>query len=186
VIIFLAKSQYDFFKQVVDILKLALISKTPLTDFIFKKNDLRDEFDERNQFETKNGEETSGEGRQMSVKVLRRKSTGEILFVEGGVDFIDFIFSFLTFPLGVVLHLHMLQGFSSLSCIDNLYKSMIELSPDTYLMSEKLKDQLTKPLIAAQFELNNQTLPISAATLPFYYCNVYTTRWIRTLAQILS
>jgi hypothetical protein len=167
---------------VVDILKLALISKTPLTDFIFKKNDLRDEFDERNQFETKNGEETSGEGRQMSVKVLRRKSTGEILFVEGGVDFIDFIFSFLTFPLGVVLHLHMLQGFSSLSCIDNLYKSMIELSPDTYLMSKELKDRLTKPLIAAQFELSNQTLPISAATLPFYYCNVYhTARWIRTL-----
>ncbi|GAU34176.1 hypothetical protein TSUD_162760 [Trifolium subterraneum] len=69
---------------VVDILKLALVSKTPLTDFIFKKNNLCDEFDDRNQYEYKNGEEISGEGRQMSVKVLRRKSTGEILFVEGG------------------------------------------------------------------------------------------------------
>jgi hypothetical protein len=62
---------------------------------------------------------------------------------------------------------------------------MIELSPDTYLMSKELKDQLTKPPIAAQFELKNQTLPISAATLPFYYCVVsYTARSIRTLISM--
>jgi len=107
----------------------------------------------------------------MSVKVLQRKSTGEILFVEGGVNFIDFLFSFLTFPLGGVLH--MLQGLSSLSCIDNLYKSLSDLSPEMYLMSEGLKEKLTKPHIAAQLELSNQTLPISAATLPVYYCHSY-------------
>ncbi|RHN72828.1 hypothetical protein MtrunA17_Chr2g0291991 [Medicago truncatula] len=87
-------------KEVVDILKLSLVSKTPLTDFILKKKHFYDEFEKKkNQFEFNNGEETSEESRQMIVKVLQRKSTGEFLFVEGGVDFIDFLFSFLTFPL---------------------------------------------------------------------------------------
>jgi hypothetical protein len=67
----------------------------------------------------------------------------------------------------------MLQAFSSLSCIDNLYKSVAELNSDTYLMSQGLKDKLTKPPIAAQFDLSNQILPISAATLPGYYCRNY-------------
>jgi len=99
----------------------------------------------------------------MSVKVTLRKSNEQILFVEAGDDFIDFVCSFLTFPLGGVLH--MLQGFSSLSCIDNLYKSFSDLSPDIYLMSEGLKDKLCKPLIAPKFELKNQILPIGAAFL---------------------
>lgn len=49
--------------------------------------------------------------RQMVLKVLIRKSDRKILFVEGQEDFADFIFSFLTLPLGGVLH--MLGGFSS-------------------------------------------------------------------------
>lgn len=67
----------------------------------------------------------------------------------------------------------MLQGFSSLSSIDNLYKSFSDLSPDIYLMSEGLKDKLCKPLIAPQFELKNPILPIGAAFLPVNYCHTY-------------
>lgn len=89
----------------------------------------------------------SDEARQISVKVTLRKSNEQIMFVEAEDDFIDFDFSLLTFPLGGVLH--MLQGFSSLSCVDNLYKGLSELSSDMFLVSEELKDKLTKPLIAA-------------------------------------
>ena len=105
----------------------------------------------------------------MSVKVTSRKSNEQILFVEAGDDFIDFVCSLLTFPLGGVLH--MLQGFSSLSSIDNLYKSFSDLSPDIYLMSEGLKDKLCKPFIAPKFELKNQILPIGAAFLRVNYCH---------------
>jgi len=105
----------------------------------------------------------------MSVKVTSRKSNEQILFVEAGDDFIDFVCSLLTFPLGGVLH--MLQGFSSLSGIDNLYKSFSDLSPDIYLMSERLKDKLCKPFIAPKFELKNQILPIGAAFLRVNYCH---------------
>jgi hypothetical protein len=116
-------------------------------------------------------EPPSDEDRQMSVKVTLRKSNEQILFVEAGDDFIDLIFSLLTFPLGGMLH--MLHGSSSLSSIDNLYKSLSDLSPDIYLMSEGLKDKLCKPLIATQYELVNQILPISTATLPVKDCHTY-------------
>lgn len=67
----------------------------------------------------------------------------------------------------------MLQGFSSLSCVDNLYKGLSELSSDMFLVSDGLKDKLTKPLIAAQYELNNQILSIDATSLPMNYCHSY-------------
>jgi len=142
-----------------------------LTSFILKENRFVVNFNRRNNLEFLIGELPSGDDRQMSVKVTVRKSTEQILFVEAGGDFIDFVFSFLTFPLGGVLQ--MLQGFSSLSCIDNLYKSLCDLSPDIYLMSQGLKDKLTKPLIATQFKIINQLLPIGAATLPIKYCHAY-------------
>ncbi|MCH90606.1 tyrosine/dopa decarboxylase [Trifolium medium] len=107
----------------------------------------------------------------MVVKVMVRKSTKEFLFAEAQEDFIDFLFSFLTFPLGGVLE--MLKGFSSLSCIDNLYKSMTELSPERYLISQDIKDKLTKPQCAPHFSGGSQILPICAASLPVYYCHTY-------------
>ncbi|XP_024626723.1 uncharacterized protein [Medicago truncatula] len=158
-------------KEVVDLLKLSLISKTPLTDFFLRKSQSVDNLNLRNNIEFLIGDLPSDEDRQMSVKVTLRKTNEQILFVEAGDDFIDFVFSFLTFPLGGVLH--MLQGFSSLSSIDNLYKSFSDLSPDIYLMSEGLKDKLCKPLIAPQFELKNPILPIGAAFLPVNYCHTY-------------
>lgn len=109
----------------------------------------------------------SDEGRQMSVKVTVRKSNEEILFIEVEEDFIDFVLSFLTFPLGGVLHI--LEGVSSISCIDNLYKSMSELSPERYLISKRIKDKLSKPKCFPQFEISNQILPIAASSLSGYF-----------------
>ncbi|RHN46342.1 hypothetical protein MtrunA17_Chr7g0241211 [Medicago truncatula] len=94
----------------------------------------------------------------MVVRVLRRKSNKQILFVEADDDFADLVFSFLTFPLGSVLHI--LQGFSFISCFDNLYKSVTELSSDKCLRSQLMKDRLTIPMISIQSELRNQILPI--------------------------
>ncbi|WJX76573.1 hypothetical protein P8452_59977 [Trifolium repens] len=153
-----------FDKQtVIDLLKLSLISKTPLSDFIFKKEQFIGNLDPRNVLGFWIGlgevEEPCNESNKMIVNVLRRKSDQQILFVEGKEDFADFLFSFLTFPLGGVLH--MLVGFSSISCIDNLYKSITELSSDRCLRSQLVKDTvLTKPYISFEFELRNKILPI--------------------------
>ncbi|RHN46345.1 hypothetical protein MtrunA17_Chr7g0241251 [Medicago truncatula] len=144
-------------KEVVDLLKLSLVSKTPLSDFIFKKEHFVEDLVLSNQLEVNIGKEKE-ESDEMVVKVLRRKSNKQILFVEAEEDFADFVFSFLTFPLGAVLHTR--QGFSFVSCIDNLYKSVTELSSDKCLRSQLFKDILTSPTISAQSELRHQILPI--------------------------
>ncbi|KAJ1437325.1 hypothetical protein SESBI_03652 [Sesbania bispinosa] len=147
------------------LLKLSLLSKTPLTDFILKKKQFLDHCNPRNESLFVFGELPSDEGRQMVVKVLTRKSNGKILLAEAEEDLVNFLFNFLTFPLGGVLN--MLQGVSYLRCIDNFYKSVTELSSERYLRSQGLKDKLAKPQCAPQFGLSNQLLPIGVASLPF-------------------
>lgn len=76
------------------------------------------------------------------------------MFAEAEEGFADLLFSFLTFPLGGVVQ--MLEGFSSVHCIDELYRSMIDLNADRYLSSQELKEKLANPECAAQFNLGNQ------------------------------
>ncbi|XP_052728507.1 uncharacterized protein LOC128195303 [Vigna angularis] len=75
----------------------------------------------------------------------------------------------MTLPLGGVLH--MLEGESSLSCIDKLYKSISELSPDRYLRSQRVKEELVNAKCAPQFAINGQILPIGEVSLPKYCFN---------------
>jgi hypothetical protein len=124
---------------------------------MFKKEQFVGNLDPRNQLECWIGKKKE-KSNIMVVKVVRRKSNKQILFVEAEEDFADFLFSFLTFPLGAVLR--MLQGFSFLCSIHNLYKSVTELSSSNGLMSQELKDLLSNPPVSRQFELRNQILPI--------------------------
>lgn len=136
-----------------------MISKTPLSDFIFKKEHLIGNLDRRNRLEFWIGEvEEPCDEYKMVVKVVRRKSNEQILFVEGDEDFADFVFSFLTLPMGGVIF--MFEGLSFLNCLDNLYKSMTELSPDRCFRSQSVKDKLIDFAIGMQFELRNHILPI--------------------------
>ncbi|MCH80899.1 DUF674 family protein [Trifolium medium] len=153
-------------KEAFDLLKLSLVSKTPLTDFMFKMEKFVANLHPRNRLEFWTGEvekpSDESNSNEMIVKIVRRKSNEQILFVEAEEDFADFVFSFLTFPLGGVLH--MLQGISFLNSIDSLYKSMTELSSDRCLKSPELKKDLTNPHIYKKFELRNQILPIAIYT----------------------
>lgn len=110
---------------------MSLLSKTPLSDFIFNKKQFlgNSRLGNRNQsdFDFRKAVSTD-DGRQMDLNVIVRKSNGEILFAQATEDFVDFLLSFLVFPLGGVLH--MLEGFTSLECLDNIYQSMKDLSPD--------------------------------------------------------
>ncbi|XP_027929885.1 uncharacterized protein LOC114186070 isoform X2 [Vigna unguiculata] len=160
-------------REVVDLLKLSFISKNPLTDFVFKKEPRVDDFNPINQSWLERGDESSDEskGRKIVVRALVRKSNAKIVLVDGEEDFADFLFSFLTLPLGRVLH--MLEGSSSLSCIDKLSKSISELSPDRYLRSHRVKVELATPKCASLFSVSDQILPIGEVSLPVYYCNTF-------------
>ncbi|WVY90212.1 hypothetical protein V8G54_035726 [Vigna mungo] len=158
-------------REVVDLLKLSLISKNPLTDFVLEKKPRVDDFNPINQSWLERGDESSDEGRKIVVRALVRKSNEKIVFADTDEDFADLLFSFLTLPLGGVLH--MLEGKSCLSCIDKLYKSVSELSPDRYLRSQRVKEELANPKCAPLFTISDQILPIGEVSLPVYYCNTF-------------
>jgi len=150
---------------------LSFISKNPLTDFVFKKEPRVDDNNPINQSWLERGDGSSDEGRKIVVRALVRKSNEKIMLVDAEEDFADFLFSFLTLPLGGVLH--MLEGNSSLSCIDKLYKSISELGPDRYLRSQRVKGELANPKCAPLFTISDQILPIGEVSLPVYYCNTF-------------
>lgn len=148
-----------------------MTSKTPLSDVIFKKDKFVGNLDPRNRLEFWTGEvdEQRNESNKMSVKVVRRKSNEQILFVEGDEDFADFVFSFLTFPMGGVVS--MFKGLSFLNCLDNLYNSMTELCPVRCLSSQSVKNKLINSVIGMQFELRNQILPIDVESSTYSIYN---------------
>jgi hypothetical protein len=61
----------------------------------------------------------------------------------------------------------MLEGSSSLSGIDILYKSLTELSPVKCFGSLELKNKISKPQIFPGFEVRNQILPIGKAAFTY-------------------
>ncbi|KAK7373847.1 hypothetical protein VNO80_07267 [Phaseolus coccineus] len=171
-------------REVVDLLKLSLISKSPLTDFIFEKKPRVDDLNPTNESWFEKGEESSDEGRRIVVRALVKKSNKKFMFAGAEEDFADFLFSFLTLPLGGVLH--MLEGNSSLGCIDELHKSISELSPDRCLRSQRLKEELANPKCALQFAFSGQILPIVEVSLPVYYCHTFTDGKINNLVVSTS
>jgi len=139
-----------------------------MTDLILRKKQYLDNFTPISQNLFEIGKIPSFEGRQVVVKIRIRKSNGKIMFAEAEEEFVDFLLSFLTFPLGGVLH--MLEGSSSVSCIDTLYRSLSELSSEKYLMSHELKDKLVNPPFSKHLNLSNQILPIGIGNFPCLYC----------------
>lgn len=119
---------------------------------------------------------SSDQGSLIVVKAIVRKSNRKIVFAEANDDFIDFLFSFLTIPLGGVLQ--MLEGCTSITCIDYLYNSMTALSADTYLRSHASRDKLVKPQIAPQFEVKKQILPIDVAQYSVEFVNLTSFKFV--------
>ena len=144
-----------------------------MTDFIFEKKPRVDDLNPINQSWVERGEEICDEGRRIVVRAVVRKSNEKIMFAGAEEDFADLLFSFLTLPLGGVLH--MLEGNSSLGCMDKLHNSISELNPDRYLRSQRLKEELANPKCAPLFSISDQILPIGEGSLPVYYCNTFYT-----------
>ncbi|CAH9103447.1 unnamed protein product, partial [Cuscuta europaea] len=74
-------------------------------------------------------------GPSLNLKVKFLKSTKEILFGEATDEFFDFLCSFLTTPIGSMIHV--LEGQSGLKCMDNLYKSVVLLDQKWFRSPEK-------------------------------------------------
>ncbi|KAJ0751917.1 hypothetical protein HanPI659440_Chr09g0318261 [Helianthus annuus] len=95
-----------------------------------------------------------------------QKSTGKLLFAEAKGDFVDFLFGLLSIPLGTVVG-ELLKGFSSLTCMDNIIKSISDMSVGTYFMSQDIKDMLLKPHIGQHYTSKNQLFPLEGTPLHY-------------------
>ncbi|MFS7965924.1 hypothetical protein Hanom_Chr09g00767871 [Helianthus anomalus] len=92
--------------------------------------------------------ETSASSK-MVLEVCLQKSTGKLLFAEAKEDFVEFLFCFLSIPLGTVIET-LMNGASSISCMDNIFKSISSMSVGRYLKSQEIKDMLLKPHFGQQ------------------------------------
>ncbi|KAK7256841.1 hypothetical protein RIF29_30372 [Crotalaria pallida] len=156
----------------VDLLKCSMVSKTPLTDLFLRKKLLVENSQWRDTLDFNIVEpEANVETGKMIVKLMIRKSNSKILFALAEEGFVDFLFSFLTFPLGTVVEI--LKGNSGLSGVDNLYNSMVDFDDYRYFTSPELKEKLRKPRISHQFKLRKQIVQIEEELASNYSCYSY-------------
>ncbi|XP_057458753.1 uncharacterized protein LOC130749415 [Lotus japonicus] len=157
-------------QEILKLLKYTITSHEPLTKAILgcdskKKDNLPDQFASAVRVRPNTSDS------KMDVKVVRSKSQNKIIFVEANEDFVDFMFSFLTMPLGSIVKL--LGGNSFVGCVDNLYKSVETLDSSWCTDSRPL---LLNPGLAPQFGCPNQPLNIPDVEPPTYYYGTGDTR----------
>ncbi|KAG8368392.1 hypothetical protein BUALT_Bualt15G0040700 [Buddleja alternifolia] len=134
--------------SIMDLLKGLLVSKTPLSDLIFKRQMVS--------ATTISPLPRTGEGaasKKIIVNAMIRKSTNKVLLVQADEDFINFLFSLLVIPLGTVVHL--LGTNTCIGSVDNLYSSITNLECGKYLKTEDLKSILLKPQLPPEYLSKN-------------------------------
>ena len=82
----------------------------------------------------------------IDVKLFVDKEKKKVLFAESDKELVDVLFGFLTMPLGTIVRL--LGKQSQMGCLDELYKSVEDLSSE-YFQTKACKAMLLKPLNAA-------------------------------------
>ncbi|KAF8397550.1 hypothetical protein HHK36_016468 [Tetracentron sinense] len=102
----------------------------------------------------------------LSLKLLIDKKAQKVLFAEADKDFVDFLFSLLSLPLGTVVRLHKSHGMEG--CLPNLYESVENLS-NTYMQPNQNKDCLLNPKSATSVSQQIALLLPSDASTPRKY-----------------
>ncbi|CAN1269369.1 hypothetical protein LINPERPRIM_LOCUS13555 [Linum perenne] len=84
---------------------------------------------------------------KVTLKLLIDKKSNKVLFAEAGKEFVDFLFSILSLPLGTVIRL--LSKDQMVGCLGNLYQSIEELG-DTFIQQSTSKDIVLNPKVQNQ------------------------------------
>ncbi|XP_042499511.1 uncharacterized protein LOC122077640 [Macadamia integrifolia] len=112
-------------KEILNLLKASLFSKTPLTDVFLRKQEIFTseglKFEIGDTEQSKSGSNLLKSPLDMTMKLTMSKSMNKALYAEAEEDMVSLLLSFLTLPLGSILQLF--NGNSSLESMDNLYKS---------------------------------------------------------------
>ncbi|CAN1284274.1 hypothetical protein LINPERPRIM_LOCUS18571 [Linum perenne] len=108
---------------------------------------------------------------KVTLKLLIDKRTNRVVYGEAGKDFVDFLFTILSLPLGTATKLLSKEN-KMVGTLGNLYRSIEELS-DTYIQPRQRKDRVLNPSVlycpARVVHLfSDKGLP---ATMKFYRCS---------------
>ncbi|CAL5210869.1 unnamed protein product [Lathyrus oleraceus] len=136
-------------KEILDLLKQSLISNSPLTDIFLANKECK----KMHRFSPKQGPKVE-KWTNIKLKLMVRKSKKKILYAEAEGDFVDFLLSFLTTPIGSILE--QLDGNFSLGSMENLHKSVKEFNPSWLI--KPLGNPLPNPKVASQFGCKKQPL----------------------------
>ncbi|KAG8043329.1 hypothetical protein GUJ93_ZPchr0458g22322 [Zizania palustris] len=101
------------------------------------------------------------------VKLFVDKERSQVLFAESGTEFVDVLFSFLTMPLGTIVRL--LSKHSKVGCLNEVYKSVEDLSTD-YFQTKACKTMLLRPLNAAADLCDKLKVKIDTNPRAVYAC----------------
>nr|KYP77121.1 hypothetical protein KK1_021392 [Cajanus cajan] len=135
-------------QKIFHILKQALTSESPLSDVLLENRESKPSYSFSPYTSPSHGKDC------VKIKVIVSKSQNKVLFAEVDGDFVDFLVSFLTTPLGSILNL--MDGKLSLGSIDNLYASVKDLDSSWFIGSSN--KSLLNPKVAPQFGCRNNPL----------------------------
>ncbi|KAL1555510.1 hypothetical protein AAHA92_11236 [Salvia divinorum] len=114
--------------EILELLMSSLVARNPLTDYLLKRYVPNSPAKQGNSLNQISKKTHSINSKKMILKAMMQKSTNKLLFAQAQHDFVSFLFSLLSIPLGKVeWYLHSNTG---VSAIDNLHKSI----PDTMIM----------------------------------------------------
>ncbi|CAA2956303.1 Hypothetical predicted protein [Olea europaea subsp. europaea] len=137
------------------------LEETPLTDVFLGERKLANNsipVDPRNSPTPSSENRTSPNHTEFRVKLILSKSQNKILCLLVREDFIDFLFSFCTVPLGSVVKLLDLN--SGVGCVDNLYRTVEILDSEWLAIS---KNEIINAGVLKQYKCKNNPLQIRDA-----------------------
>ncbi|KAJ3689682.1 hypothetical protein LUZ61_018846 [Rhynchospora tenuis] len=105
------------------------------------------------------------------IKLRVDKQKNKVVFAECKGDFIDILFSFLTYPSGFVIK--SLNGISHVACLDNLYATVLSNPMADCFKAINTKEYLVNPMIPSHFELNQSFIKseeVHRGRMRYYLC----------------
>nr|XP_017245448.1 PREDICTED: uncharacterized protein LOC108217110 [Daucus carota subsp. sativus] len=159
------------YKEMLTILHCSLHSNSPLTSTFVSKGSKGSNSGCLLNYEMGN---SSGNGMgkmeeaaemAMTIKLVIQKSNNKMLFAHAEENFVNFLFSLLTIPLGGLARL---SGNISFGSVGNLYNSLSTLDPEKHLKSPQLKNMLQNPQLAALHISQNQLFSFLETETEYY------------------
>lgn len=152
-------------------MKYALRSRTPLSDtFLVGRRWAKAIIGEEALEIASNMQQPSNvnEERKMTMDLVVNKSNGKFLYAQAKEDVVNFFFSFLTIPLGLLSNVY--NGSSTLGCIDHLRSSAKLLTEKGQIRTDEHSKMLLEPRIAPHHSCMGQILKFEEGHHIIYRC----------------